>query len=211
MESFCGCTESIGEFGSRWGIKELTWCITNYVQSVRDQQVALMNLMFSDLSERVCGLKFKPIVDPIKANLVYSTGRGSRAKFDGPKGVLAYAYLPSNTNFTGQLNLYFDLDEKWSPKRPEHSLSIDEGIRFYNVCYHETLHSLGLDHTNVPDQLMNPTYNPKIAVAQTHDVNRLRALYGEPSVVSNVSPGKAVSRIEIEIDGIMRKGKVQWD
>ena len=209
--SFCGCTENIGEFGSSWGQKELTWHIAHYVQSIRDQQMALMELMFKDLSNRVCDLKFKYVTTPIGANLLYSVGRGSRAKFDGPRGTLAYAYLPPTKGFRGQLNLFFDLDEKWSPKRPDHSLANDEGIRFFNVCYHETLHSLGLDHTSLQGQLMAPTYNARVAVAQDEDVKRLRALYGAPNEALPLPAGKVESRIEIEIDGIMRKGKITWE
>lgn len=213
MESFCGCTESIGEFGSKWALKELTWCVTNYVQQVRDQQAQLMNLMFDDLSTRVCGLKFRSVTNPTQANLIYGTGRGSRAKFDGPRGVLAYAYLPPTSSFRGQLNLFFDMDEAWSAKKPEHSVATNEGIRFFNVCYHETLHSLGLDHTNVAAQLMNPTYDAHIAIPKDHDIDRLRALYGAPEASQPPisSAAEKASRIEIEIDGIMRKGVIKWD
>lgn len=211
--SFCGCTENIGEYGSKWDLKELTWHIAFYVQSIRDLQHDLMTKVFEDISSRVCGLSFRYVQNPTQANLVYSVGRGSRAKFDGPRGTLAYAYLPPNDKFKGQLGIYFDLDEQWSPKRPEHSVSQADGIRFFNVNYHETLHALGLDHSSLPGQLMAPTYHPKVAVAQAEDIQRLQALYGPPAnqPVAPLPAEKVADRIQIEIDGVIRKGKIVWE
>jgi Matrixin len=51
---------------------------------------------------------------------------------------------------------------------------------FLAVATHEIGHSLGLDHTTVPNSLMNAFYNPSITTPQADDIAGIRFIYGAP-------------------------------
>lgn len=196
---FCGCNERIGSSGSKWGLNELTWCISTPVIS-RSIQVEQQQKVFDHIST-IVNLKFKQVDNPAQANLIYLAGRGQRAGLDGQGGTLGYAYLPNNANYRGQLNCVFDLDERW-----------ETAIKFFNVSYHETLHLLGLDHSSRKDQLMSSFYNDAIAYPQVEDENRLISLYGKAPVETPVAPAPPTKSDEIilKMDGVTHYGTVKW-
>jgi hypothetical protein len=167
------------------------------------RQINHMKAVFDHISSLI-DLAFIQSESPADSNLIYLAGRGRRANLDGPMGTLAYAYLPNNRNYRGQLNCVFDLDEKW-----------DDTIKFYNVMYHETLHMLGLDHDPLSNQLMSPTYDHRIAVPQLNDKSRLVKLYGkakdQPGPTPPVTPSPIIDSIELVLNGVKRKGKITWD
>lgn len=178
----CGHTkaESIGGSLNRWGIKEVAYCINGYPTS---DQIGLTKKDIEDivaesyrLWTEVCDIKFKRVNDPNFANIIMSGARGKRAGFDGPYGVLAYCYLPQGDNFTGQVELEWDMDEPWIKDG-------NNGIRLLNVTCHELGHGIGLDHNNFPRQLMNPTYAVSIASPQSHDIADAVARYGKPVLI----------------------------
>lgn len=170
----CGQTDRLGDKVSRWGIKTIRWTIQRSIPAIRDHQATLTRAMFAGISA-LCGLRFEETDNVAEANIIYSTGRGKSAGFDGPSGTLAFAYLPPTSSFAGQLGCYYDLDERWTH---DDSGSDRSKIIFLGVARHETGHNLGLDHQNGPN-LMAPIYDPNVIDWQPNDVRRLEFLYGK--------------------------------
>lgn len=118
-----------------------------------------------------------------QADIVISTGQGQKDNFDGPSGVLAWAYLPDGGD--QQLQMKFDLDETWTtdPGR--------QGILMKNVATHEFGHLLGLSHSNVQSALMAPYYAVGVTSPQQNDdIPRFQARYGTtPAKPPDPAPG----------------------
>lgn len=182
----CGCAEGVVEDATnpaKWGLSELTYFIkgrdTDLPTNVWDSIIAKA---FSNW-EQVCALRFKQVNNEANANLVITVGQGAKDNFDGPSGTLAWAYLPSSSNFRGQLLMKFDVSETWveadSPR----------GIRMVNVATHEFGHMLGLTHSQISTALMAPFYSPQIATPQaSDDIPRIQALYGPATIPADPSP-----------------------
>lgn len=172
----CGVTEHLGAREGRWGLQDLTWTIAEPIPSIGfNEQQRLTKLVFDHL-ESFCGLRFHYVTDDSRANLIFLAARGRRNQLDGPGGTLAYAQLPWGDNYRGQLRLTFDIEEFWKlavapPQNPG-------GILYFNVCYHEVGHTLGLTHTTkFRRQLMNPTYAYDVAYPQDNDRSRIISRY----------------------------------
>lgn len=181
----CGCPDyrmaaATGPLASKWGINKLPYYIESYVTQAisKADQKELITMAFNSWSD-VADLEFEPVNSKSQARLILSTGRGRGSNFDGPGNTLAWAYLPSGNNYTGQLLMRFDLDETWIRD------ASDRGILYLNVAAHEFGHLLGLDHSRQRRALMAPYYNPAIARPQQNDdITRIQRLYGKP-----VNPG----------------------
>lgn len=175
----CGCRDysmiSPEAFGSapRWGLKEVTYWVEKYVTGLSTgDQDDLMQMAFNAWTN-VADIRFKRVSSQSNANIIISTGRGQRDNFDGPSGTLAWAYLPPQVNFQGQLLMRFDLDETWIKR------ASDRGILYLNVATHEFGHLCGLEHSKISSALMAPYYNVAITKPQSNDdVPRIQALYG---------------------------------
>ena len=94
---------------------------------------------------------------------------------DGPSGILAYAYYPICDGVCG--DLFFDNSENWTVNSIDGDTST---IDIFFVAAHELGHSLGLDHTLVPNSLMNPYYQESFIGPQADDIAGMRFLYGAP-------------------------------
>lgn len=178
----CGCLDValLGE--SRWGLKEVAWGIANYPSGgLSQQRVAEIYAQAFASWSAVCGLKFKQVAAN-QANIVIGTGRGQRSNFDGPSGTLAWAYLPGGSNYVGQVEVRFDLDETWIDN-PQAN-----GILLLNVAAHEFGHAIGLSHNNVRANLLNPIYNRSIATPQAEDIRQIVSLYGQPTANPTPTP-----------------------
>jgi matrix metalloproteinase-14 (membrane-inserted) len=182
----CGCPEYMIEQANEKMYKFGTLDLTYYINgrdsdlSASDWDQGIRDAL--DSIEDVCGLLFTRVNDINKANLVYGVGRGRAHDFDGPSGTLAWFQIAPSTNFRGQVSGKFDLDENWVYKQ-------GRGIKFVNVACHETLHGLGLFHSNVSSALMAPFYSPDIAKPQQNDdITRLQARYGKPRVNREPKP-----------------------
>lgn len=130
----------------------------------------------------VAGIQFRRIADQGNANIVLNKGRGKSAGFDGPSGTLAWAQLPQGDAFQGQLQCRWDMDEQWTDDPRAN------GIQLFNTTNHEWGHLIGHYHNNVKAQLLNPTYNPRIAVPQSFDIEEAVARYGPPLPGSTPEP-----------------------
>ena len=173
----------------RWASTDLSYCIVNRDRGdmrpgVWDAEIEAAFGSWEDCSP----LTFDRIGDPEVADILMAAGKGPDHWFDGPHGILAWAYLPSNDHFEGRLVSMVDKDERWLV-RPDKGKK--EGVYLRAVLAHEIGHLLGLAHSNFPGALMYPYYRPGIDKPQTFDdVFRIRALYPEDRAGYRQSPGE---------------------
>lgn len=170
----CGCIDAANLGESFWGLKTVAWGVASFPSGLsQDRVLQLYEQAFASWSA-VCNLKFTRVA-PANANIVIGTGRGARSNFDGKNGTLAWAYLPSGRNFTGRLEVRFDLDETWVDNPQA------RGILLLNVACHEFGHAIGLSHNSVKNNLLNPYYSPSISTPQAYDIQEVQQLYGKPT------------------------------
>jgi hypothetical protein len=182
----CGCLDAqpLGE--SKWGIKEVAYAFSSFPGGMSNLRALAVIRKAFDSWEAVCGLKFKQVGNVTEANIDIGGARGSRASFDGPNGTLAWAYLPKGANFTGRLQVRFDLDETWIESQAAN------GILLENVACHEIGHAIGLSHiNNIAKQLLNPYYAAAISKPQSEDIRQIQTLYGRPAAAPAPTPTPA--------------------
>lgn len=186
---------------SRWRKHDLNYFVESYVGGMpRGDQDDLIKIGLSGSQGwgGVADLRFTRVASKSKADLLLSTGRGRRDGFDGPGGVLAYAYMPQGDG--RQLLMRMDLDEQWVKD------ARDPGTLYLNVMEHELGHMLGLDHSRVRGALLFPYYSPAVAFPQPNDdIKRIQQLYGKPKPTEPTptpDPEQPPSdRVTIHIDG----------
>jgi hypothetical protein len=169
----CGCIDAQNLGESSWGMATVPWFVTSFPGGMdKNRVLQIYGQAFADISA-ACGLKFRNVATSGEANILVGTGSGSRSNFDGPSGTLAWAYLPSGRNFTGKVEVRFDLAETWIDNPNAN------GILLRNVACHEFCHAVGLSHNNIKNQLLNPYYTRNIFVPQVEDRRQLQVLYGK--------------------------------
>lgn len=165
---------------SRWKKTGLTYFVANYTpraltKTAQEHIITRKNAEWS----AACALNFTKASTANRADVLIDIGRGPRDDFDGPGGVLAWAYMPNGSD--RQLMLKFDMDE----------LFVDEptngGIFFDAVYAHELGHIAGLLHSKDKRDLLFAMYNPNIRSVQPGDAKRVLQLYG-PSTEPTPSP-----------------------
>lgn len=156
-----------------WRKNGISYCVQDYVSSLGKQaQDQIIDQAFQQWMD-ICGVQLRRANPGEPCDILVSTGQGQRSNFDGPGGVLAWAYMPDGSD--QQLLMRFDLDETWV------SDPTQRGIMMLNVACHEFGHLLGLDHSRTSAALMAPYYNVSIAKPQENDdVPRVVARYGPP-------------------------------
>lgn len=92
--------------------------------------------------------------------------------FDGPSGVLAHGYYPPVNGDTAAGDIHFDQDENWKLGWG------GPGFNIYQVLTHELGHALGLNHSAVPNSLMNPYYTETFQGPQADDIAGMQYIYG---------------------------------
>lgn len=123
---------------------------------------------------KVTNLSFELSDDITSCDIIIGSSGRRRSGFGRDGGVLAWAQLPSNREFDGQLWSMFDSAENWTLS-PE-----EQGILFRAVCAHEIGHLLGLGHSSFETALMYPYYNTHVEVPQIiDDIPRIQKLYGK--------------------------------
>lgn len=202
----CGCLDTANLGESKWGLGTVSWGVASFPGGIEQSRVLdIYEAAFRSWSN-VCKLKFQFASNANQANIVIGTGRGARSNFDGKNGTLAWAYLPSGSNFKGQLQVRFDLDETWVDNPQA------RGILLLNVAAHEFGHAIGLSHNNVAKQLLNPYYNSAIDKPQSYDIQQIQSLYGKPVVEPTptpdpTDPSKPASDI-VRAKYLLRDGRV---
>lgn len=109
--------------------------------------------------------------------------------FDGASGILAHGYYPPNNGVTAAGDVHFDTAESWFGIGGSGSISL------LTVAAHEIGHAIGLDHTSVPNSLMNPFYNASITAPQPDDIAGAVFLYGAPQQGPDVPEPSALAAL----------------
>lgn len=215
----CGCPDIVDEENHRhkqfmrlqsaskeqmpkWTKCGLTYYIESYVSAKDLSKTAQDQIIAQAWKEwcNVCGLRVERAKTAKKADIIIGGGKGKDQDFDGPAGILAWAYMPDGEDT--QLTMRFDLDETWiSDKR-------DRGVLMLNVAGHEFGHLLGLTHSKRMQALMAPFYNESVATPQPDDdITRIQALYGPATgkqAITEPSGKKFVLHCsDLEIEGHM--------
>lgn len=178
----CGVKDSIEYiFGkkSKWGKNNLSYHMQgrDTRELGRDVWDHEFKLAF-DAWSAITPLVFKHTNHSNEADIIISVGRRWREGFGRRGGILAWAQMPNDKDFDGQLLTKFDLAEKWVI--PEDYL---QGIVLRSVAAHEIGHLLGLDHSNDENALMFPYINNSLG-PQADDIQKIQKLYG-PSICVN--------------------------
>jgi hypothetical protein len=104
-----------------------------------------------------------------RADLKISFARrdhGDGSPFDGPGGVLAHAFAPTNGR------LHFDADDRWVVGRVPNAYDVE------TLALHEIGHLLGLGHSSVQNAIMWPTFRSGVTKGiGSDDIRGIRALY----------------------------------
>lgn len=157
---------------AEWTKRSLTYFINGYVSGIApDVQKGIVAQAFKSWTD-LANIQIQPLSSAGgQPDLVVDVGKGATQQFDGPGGVLAWAYMPDGND--QQLYMRFDLAETWINDPAQ------RGILMLNVAAHEFGHLLGLSHSKVNTALMAPYYNPGIASPQANDdIPRVQARYG---------------------------------
>ncbi|XP_073126897.1 metalloendoproteinase 2-MMP-like [Henckelia pumila] len=103
------------------------------------------------------------------ADLVIGFFRGEHGDggtFDGPGGIVAHAFAPTNGRF------HYDADERWVDG------SVTGAVDLETVAIHEIGHLLGLGHSSVQEAIMYPIVLPGVRKnLHADDIRGIRALY----------------------------------
>ncbi|MGH9720339.1 MAG: matrixin family metalloprotease [Bryobacteraceae bacterium] len=103
--------------------------------------------------------------------------------FDGPSGTLAHAFFAPVNGLSAAGDVHFDIAETWKIGFG------GPGFDIFQAAVHEIGHALGLNHTGVPNSLMNMSYTEAFSGPQADDVAGMQFIYG-PSLAQDVpEPG----------------------
>ena len=157
---------------AKWQKSGVTYTIAEYLPGMAKQDMEVIVRRAFDAWEAHGQINITRAASGDTPDIVISVGRGRQSNFDGPGGMLAWAYMPTESG--SQLTAKFDLDEVWTLSDSQ------RGTRLYNVACHEFGHLLGLGHSKVPSALMAPYYNAAIGEPQpVDDIPRFQLRYGK--------------------------------
>ncbi|KAL6227612.1 PREDICTED: metalloendoproteinase 1-like [Fragaria vesca subsp. vesca] len=113
---------------------------------------------------------FSPAQSYYNADLKISFQRGDHGDgvpFDGPGGILAHSFCPSDGRF------HYDADDTWTVGAKPGAFDLE------SVALHEIGHLLGLQHSSLPGAVMAPGIPPGVTKTSLteDDVQGIKALY----------------------------------
>ncbi|WP_291993420.1 matrixin family metalloprotease [Candidatus Accumulibacter sp. ACC003] len=135
----------------------------------------------------VANLTFNQVVDD---GLPFNQGTSGELRFgghpfDGQFNVLAHGFYPPLNGTTAAGDMHYDTDDTWKVGFGGNLNAFD----IFQVTAHEIGHALGLDHTAVPNSLMNPIYTEAFAGPQADDIAGMQFIYGPAQVQGVPEPG----------------------
>ncbi|CAD5122120.1 DgyrCDS10569 [Dimorphilus gyrociliatus] len=186
----------------RWPTTHLRNCVryenpTEMSNEVIKEIVAQASQEYAD----VTSLNFEtnnspedPILEYFECDIVlYFHGPGINDcsyPFDGPKGTLAHAFLPTS----GQV--HFDQDETFS-------LDINNltAYDFKSIALHEIGHALGLEHSENSSSVMFPYYQTNMRKLSQADIIAIQNLYSTSPInqpqTGGMEPGSSIDREDL--------------
>ncbi|KAF8370067.1 hypothetical protein HHK36_031898 [Tetracentron sinense] len=160
--------------GRKWPASktDLTYAFSSSVSLTDDDMdiVRYVNSQAFASWAAVSHFTFEEAQDISSADMVigfHSRSHGDGYPFDGPKGVLAHAFAPTDGRF------HFDADENWGTDPSPGVIDLE------SVAVHEIGHLLGLGHSTVRAAVMYPSISPGVARRQLQrdDIQGIRTLY----------------------------------
>lgn len=103
--------------------------------------------------------------------------------FDGPGGTLAHGFFPPVNSTSAAGDIHLDSSENWVLSQ------VGPGFDIFTVVAHELGHALGLQHSSVPNSLMNAFYSEAFRGPQADDIAGMRFIYGLPVTTAVPEPG----------------------
>lgn len=153
----------------------------NQIQQAFQAWSNVSNISFEEISDD--GL---PIRDPLTNSGHIRLG-GYDIKAVNGLDALAVAYAPPRINQpldTLAGDIFFDISKDWKIN------SLDDGnpntVDIFQVAAHEIGHAIGLDHTDVPNSLMNAFYSETFIGLQPDDIDGARYIYGSSQPINQV-------------------------
>lgn len=186
----CNVPQHAGTFTPKWARPEITWALLSTIPALGAKRQAELTALAWSYWSAECGIDPRQVDSAPQVTI--TTARGGRNNFDGPGGVLAWAFLPGSDRWNGPSLMSFDLEESWTDAPADR---VRAGlIRYVAVCAHEIGHVLGFDHVPAGD-LMQPIYSPTLERPQRGDAARARARYGPPILSRDVVPSTGAERL----------------
>lgn len=170
----------------KWPHKTITYYENMALPGLtRNEVITGYDAAFSAIS-KVTNLTFTRVLSPNGANISAKAGR-----IDGPYGTVGLSYLPCGASSTSTMNQTYDSSEAWDAEF------------FRLVALHEVLHAIGLDHTNIPGNIMNPVLDLNVTTFGRNDLEQIQLRYGAttPPTPSDPIP---VPKKKLVLDGPMQ-------
>ncbi|KAL5569723.1 hypothetical protein UlMin_026298 [Ulmus minor] len=162
---------SFFEGAPRWTKRHLTYRFRSSVPAPTRNIRSICARAFQKWSQ-ASRFTFQEVSETSQSDIVIGFHRGDHGDgypFDGPLGVLAHAFAPSDGRF------HFDAEENWSENPRQNQFDLE------SVAVHEIGHVLGLGHEpSIPDAIMYPGIGSGMTKRNLHadDIQGIRALYG---------------------------------
>ena len=116
----------------------------------------------------------------------------------GPGGTLAHGFFPPANGGSAAGDLHFDTQDLWDL---DFDGTGDGAFSIFQVTAHEIGHALGLEHTAVPNSLMNPFYTEAFVGPQADDIAGMQFIYGK-AVVGELPEPSALALVGLAFVGM---------
>jgi hypothetical protein len=120
--------------------------------------------------------------------------------FDGPGGTIAHGFFPPVNSTSAAGDIHFDSAENWVLSQ------VGPGFDIFTVFVHELGHALGLEHSSVPNSLMNSSYSEAFRGLQADDIAGIQFIYGLP-VTNNVPEPGMLALLGVALAGLSLRGR----